>query len=310
MLVGERGPGLARLRRIVDAHHHLWDLGLNCYPWLQGPRQDPADVTGIGSLQDNYLVEDLRADTVGLPLRASVHVEAAHESSDPVRETRWLQCQSDTEGLPTAIVAAAVLEEPGVEEILDAHLEYPAVRGVRQMLDRNRFTGASEESALMEDPTWLRGLDLLVERGLSFDLQVLPSQLPTAARLAADYPSLVFVLNHGGYHVPASAENARQWRDGIAQVAGVPNVVVKASGYDVVDPTWGAGYRDYVTTLLDAFGVDRVMFASNFPVDRRTTTYTALVEATLAATSELTTEEVDCFFFSNAVRIYRLDVAT
>jgi predicted TIM-barrel fold metal-dependent hydrolase len=311
MLDGEHGPGPGRLRRIADAHHHLWDLGLNTYPWLLGSPQDPHDVTGIGLLQHNYLVADLRADTAGLPLRASVHVEAAHDPADPVRETSWLQSQSDAEGLPNAIVAAAVLEAPNVEALLERHLEHRAVRGIRQMLDRNPRTGASEESVLMDDPAWRRGLGLLAGRGLSFDLQVLPSQLATAARLAADFPDLVFVLNHGGYHVPASLESEQQWRDGIAQLAGVPNVVVKASGYDIVDPHWRVqGYRDYVTTLLDTFGVDRVLFGSNFPVDGRTTTYRGLINATIAATSALTAEELDRFFFANTVKIYRLELAT
>lgn len=310
MSAGERLLGQGRLRRFADAHHHLWDLAQNHYPWLAGPPQDPADVTGIGRLQHNYLVADLRADTAGLPLVASVHVEAAHDPADPVRETSWLQSQSDAEGLPSAIVAAAVLEAPDVESILDRHLEYPAVRGIRQMLDRNPHTGASEETTLLDDPAWRRGLGLLAPRGLSFDLQILPSQLHAAARLAADFADLVFVLNHGGYHVPGASQSEQQWRDGITQLAKLPNVFVKASGYDAVDPHWGArGYRDYLSTLLDTFGIDRVLFASNFPVDRRTTSYRALIESTLAATSALTAAELDEFFFTNAVKVYRLKTA-
>jgi predicted TIM-barrel fold metal-dependent hydrolase len=296
-------PAADGVARIADSHHHLWDLRVNRYPWLEGVAGE------AGALPRTYLVEDLQADAAGLPLVASVHVEAAHDRSDQIRETRWLQAQTDATGFPTAIVPAAVLEAADVADALDRHLQHGAVRGIRQMLDRDPDTGASEETTLMADDRWRHGLARLAPLGLSFDLQVLPSQLPEAARLAADFDETVFVLNHGGYHVAASPEQDRRWRRGIALLAQRPNVVVKVSGYDAVDPTWAApGYADYVQTLLEAFGIDRVLFGSNFPVDGLTTTYRVLVSATLEATSELTADEQDQFFFRNAVRIYRLEI--
>lgn len=302
-------PGPAHVRRIADSHHHLWDLGQNRYPWLQGEPEDPDDSGGVGMLQRDYLVEDLLADTEALPLMASVHVEAAHDPAEPVRETAWLQSLTDKTGFPTAIVPAAVLEAPDVSGVLAAHREYPAVRGIRQMLDRNPVTGASEETDLMDQAAWRRGLSLLAPAGLSFDLQVLPSQLGVAARLAADFGETVFVLNHGGYHVPASPEQHELWRTGIARLARQPNVVVKVSGYDAVDPSWARpGYADYVLTLLDAFGLDRVLFGSNFPVDRRTISYRDLVDATLSVTQQLTADERDRFFCRNTARVYRINI--
>lgn len=302
-------PGPAHVRRIADSHHHLWDLGQNRYPWLQGEPEDPRDPTGVGMLQRDYLVEDLLADTEGLPLMASVHVEAAHDPAEPVRETAWLQSLTDKTGFPTAIVPAAVLEAPDVSGVLAAHREYPAVRGIRQMLDRNPVTGASQETDLMDQAAWRRGLGLLAPAGLSFDLQVLPSQLGVAARLAADFGETVFVLNHGGYHVPASPEQYELWRTGIVRLARQPNVVVKVSGYDAVDPSWARpGYADYVLTLLDAFGVDRILFGSNFPVDRRTISYRDLVDATLSVTQQLTADERDRFFCRNTARVYRINI--
>ena len=138
---------------------------------------------------------------------------------------------------------------------------------------------------------------------------MLPSQLGVAARLAADFGETVFVLNHGGYHVPASPEQHELWRTGIARLARQPNVVVKVSGYDAVDPSWARpGYADYVLTLLDAFGVDRVLFGSNFPVDRRTISYRDLVDATLSVTQQLTADERDRFFCRNTARVYRINI--
>lgn len=176
------------------------------------------------------------------------------------------------------------------------------------MLDRDPVSGTSRDTALMDDPKWRRGFAQLAQLGLSFDLQVLPSQLDVAARLAANFGDIVFVLNHGGYHVPASARQRELWRRGVALLARQPNVVVKLSGYGAVDPSWAEdGYADYAHTLLDAFGTDRVLFGSNFPVDRRTISYPALVEATVRVTKELTADEHDRFFYRNTARTYHFD---
>jgi predicted TIM-barrel fold metal-dependent hydrolase len=291
--------------RLIDAHHHLWDLSAGRYPWLQGPPEDPTDPTGVGMLQRDYLVPDLLEDAAGLPSIASVHVEAAYDPADPVAETRWLQKVSNETGFPHAIVANAFLERSDVENQLDQHAQAPNLRGIRQMLDRNPWTGASEETSLFSDPSWHHGLSLLAERHLVFDMQVLPSQLREAARAAVDHPDVVFALNHGGYHVPYSEEAERLWRQGIAEIGQCPNVVVKASGYETVDPAWPQeGLDRYVEALLDAFDTDRVLFASNFPVDRRTISYRRLVEMNRIATRNLDDEDRDRFFFANAQRVY------
>jgi predicted TIM-barrel fold metal-dependent hydrolase len=300
------GPA-PEVTRVVDAHHHLWNLSAVRYPWLQGLREDAKDPAGVGMLQRDYLVPDLLSDAGEVPLVASVHVEAAADPADPVAETRWLQGVSDSTGFPHAIVANVALEADDAPVVLAAHLEHRNLRGVRQMLDRDPHTGASVETALMQDPRWLRGLARLAPLGLSFDLQVLPSQLNLAAEVAAAHPDLVVVLNHGGYHVPASAEAEALWRKGVRLLGAQPNVVVKASGYDTVDPTWPQqGVDDFLHVLLDAFGVDRVLFASNFPVDGRTIAYPQLVETTARALRSLDNDERDRVFYRNAIRTYRI----
>ena len=291
--------------RLIDAHHHLWSLSTGRYPWLQGPPEDPADPSGVGMLQRDYLISNLREDTSGLPLTASVHVEAAYDPADPVSETRWLQKVADESGFPQAIVANAFLERPDIEAQLSQHAAAPNLRGIRQMLDRNPWTGTSEETSLFSDPSWHRGLALLAERHLVFDLQVLPSQLRQAAHTAEQHADVIFALNHGGYHVPYSEEAERDWLRGIAEMAKCPNVVVKASGYETVDPSWRQdGVDRYVETLLTAFGPDRVLFASNFPVDRRTISYRRLIEMNRTATRHLGDEDRDRFFYANAQRVY------
>jgi predicted TIM-barrel fold metal-dependent hydrolase len=288
--------------RIIDAHHHLWAIaGPVRYPWLES-----ADAAGEpGPLHRDYLATDLVHDAGSLPLVASVHVEAAAEPADAIAETRWLQDQATAHDFPQAIVAHVNLARDDVDEQLDAQAQSANVRGVRHMLDRDLGTGRSQETQLMTDPVWRRGLARLGARDLVFDLQVLPSQLDVAARLADDFGDITFALNHGGYHVPGSSAMDALWRNGIERIGRCPNVVVKASGYDTVDPTWPQrGVDDYVGTLLSHFGADRVLFASNFPIDGLTISWPDLVEADLHAIRGLDAAERDAFFFGNAARVY------
>ena len=297
---------LSSIGRIIDAHHHLWSIaGTVSYPWLQAGDPD----VDRGPLQHDYLATDLRRDAESLPLVASVHVEAAAAPADAIAETRWLQRQADANGFPQAIVAHVTLERHDAEDQLDAQAQSPNLRGVRQMLDRDLRTGVSQETDLMTDPAWRRGLRLLAPRGLVFDLQVLPSQLDVAARLADDFGDITFALNHGGYHVPGSPQMDALWRRGIDRIGRCPNVVVKASGYDTVDPAWPqAGVDSYVAILLEHFGPDRVLFGSNFPIDGLTISWPDLVRADLHALHALGPAERDAFFFGNAARVYRPDI--
>ena len=123
-------------RKIVDAHHHLWDLDACNYPWLmaKGVRRffgDPAPI------QKNYLVQDLRHDARRFELEASVHVQVGVAPGDEVKETAWLQTVGDAEGLPSAIVAFCELDQPGAPAVIAEHMRYSRVRGVRQIIGRS-----------------------------------------------------------------------------------------------------------------------------------------------------------------------------
>jgi predicted TIM-barrel fold metal-dependent hydrolase len=293
--------------RIVDAHHHLWDLSGGRYPWLQGPREDPRDPSGLGGLQKDYLVKDFLDDVAGTPVTASVHVEAARLPAEAVAETRWAQSCADSSRFPQALVVAARLQLPDIKEQLSAHMESPAVRGVRQMLNWAPEQQVAERPDLMADPTWRRGLACLAEFGLSFDLQVFPHQLEEAAGIVAEYPETTFILNHGGYLLPDEPDLRTVWRRGLALLATHDNVVVKVSSYASVDPAMSVeGLRAFVDDIFSAFGPGRAMFASNFPVDGRYISYPDLIAAYAQVTQDLWEAERDAFFYTNAVRYYRL----
>ena len=114
----------------VDAHHHLWDLETNHYPWLT-PSPEGGPLPDFEKLCQNYLLADFRADCANQHIVKSVHVQAEHDEEDPVRETAWLQAVADDPascGFPHAIVAGANLERDDVEGVLVASGERDPVR--------------------------------------------------------------------------------------------------------------------------------------------------------------------------------------
>lgn len=286
---------------IVDAHHHLWDLDRNLYPWLRADPDPDAWVGDVTPIRRSYLVDEYLGEATACGVVRSVHVQAEWDPSDSIGETRWLQEVADRHGFPHAIVASARLEDPRVEHVLDDHLRYANVRGIRQMLDRDEGRG------LLERRDWQRGLSRLSGRGLSFDLQVTPDQLDAAAALARRNPDLVVVLNHCGMPRGRTEPALDQWRRGLRLLAEHPNVSAKISGLGMFDHAWTAeSIRPYVEDVFDAFGVERCMFGSNFPVDKLYSDYAALVDAMELLTSMLGPGERRAFFHDNATRVYRI----
>jgi len=149
---------------------------------------------------------------------------------------------------------------------------------------------------MMDDARWRAGYARLARLGLHFELQAPFSLLPEAARLARDYPDTTIVLNHAGL---PSASGAREWREAMAGLAACSNVAVKISGM-------GVPVREFVLGILELFGVERAMFASNYPVDSLRASFTTIYAGFEEITRGMAEEERRALFHDNAVRIYRM----
>lgn len=291
---------------ITDAHHHLWDLS-NHYPWLQesaGSLQVHGDDSAI---RRDYLVSDFLADVDGLAVRRSVHVEAS--PADPVAEVAWLQGVANNHGYPHAIVARALLDDPGIERQLERLVTYPNVRGVRHIVNWHEdpaLTFTSQRD-LLTSSAWRRGYAMLERFGLSFDLQLYPQQMPEATDLAMTFPGVQVVLNHTGMPLGPTSEAFEQWRAGMAELCKAPNVTVKISGLGMTDHHWTLeSIRPYVLETIELFGTERAMFASNFPVDKLYSTYSALYDAYDQLTGSFSRGEREQLFSKTAELAYRL----
>ncbi len=297
---------------MVDAHMHLWDLARISYPWLTPPL--PAGITGdVSPIARNYLLDDYLRDAAAHDSRVrvtkTVHVEAGANPADSLAETRWLQSIADSRGFPHAIVAHAELEKPTAAALLAEHAAHRNVRGIRQIINWHPDPAKTyTPRELLADESWHRGFALLARHGFSFDLQIYPAQMPAAARLAARHPHTQLILNHTGMPVDRDAAGIEAWRSGMRSLAAQPNVAVKVSGLAMLDWHWSCdSLRPFVLETLAIFGADRVMLASNFPVDRLFGTFAgfyAAYRSILAGSSEAERAQL---FARNAERIYRIE---
>lgn len=294
--------------KVVDPHVHLWDTERVSYPWLQEP--------GMAYSGDNRLLP--RKHDVGAFLSSAgnidvlmtVNVEAI--PADPLAEVQWLQSLADapeSRGHPHGIVASVDLSRPEASRVLEQLRTYRNVRGIRQILNvhtDSRYNYVARNYLL--ERQWRANLRELARHTWSFDLQLYPSQVPAALEVVSTNESLSFIINHAGMFVDRhSAHGYRDWRDGLHRLAARPNTAVKLSGFAMFDHHWTVeSFRPYILEAIDAFGTERCMFASNFPVDGLHSSYEALWSAYAQIVSGMSRGERNNLFMNNAIKYYRL----
>ena len=297
---------------IIDAHHHLWDIGVDRHPWLT-PRSE--ERTGLGDLtplRRNYLPDDYRRDAAGQNVVATVHVEAGWASEDCIGETRWLETLDKTRGIAERYVAHVPLASSDAPALIEAQASFPRVVGVRDILSWHPDPAKSfaVRGDIIDDSNWRAGLKRLAAHDLVFDLMVFPGQLGDAARLARDFPEQVFVLNHCGSPIDRDAEGMRIWRDGLTKLGRAPNVCIKISDLVAYDHDWTLeSLRPIVLHCFRSFGTARAMFASDFPVAGLYASFNAVFDAFKEITGDFSIDEQTAIFFGNANRTYRLGKA-
>lgn len=293
---------------IADAHHHLWDMR-DHHVWLHANPRVANFVGDYEAICQDYLSTDYLADAAGLPLVASVHVQAEFDPSNPVGETLWLTQQAEQTGFPMGIVGFADLSHPDVQTLLEAHAQFERFRGVRHMLNWDTVPGRSfaKHGDYMSSDDWRKGFALLARMGLRFDMQIWPNQMQEAAALVAEYPDARVALNHTGFPIDRDAESMEVWRSGMQALASNPNILVKISGLGMLDHNWTpASIRPIVLEAIEIFGPDRAMFASNFPVDKLYTDYATIFRAFSEITSDFTPAERSRLFAGTTIDFYDL----
>ncbi|SNB77886.1 Predicted metal-dependent hydrolase, TIM-barrel fold [Arboricoccus pini] len=295
---------------ILDAHHHLWDLGMRCHPWLASEAGDRGGLDGLEKLKRSYLVEDYRQDAARQNVVATVHIEAMWRPDEPGGETAWLDRLDKRQGVASRYVAGVALGEQGAAAQLEAEAAHPRVVSIRDILswDPDPSRSFARRGDLMSDPAWRSDLGRLAGLGLVFDMMVFAQQLPDAARLAADFPQQTFVLNHCGSPIDRSAEGMKAWRDGLRLLGRLENVHIKMSDLVGYDHDWTlSSLRDVALHCIDCFGPKRALFASDFPVAGLHATFDQVYDSFKEIVRDFTPAEQRALFYDNGRKLYGLN---
>ncbi|MFZ4808772.1 MAG: amidohydrolase family protein [Hyphomicrobiaceae bacterium] len=295
--------------RIVDAHHHVWDIERNYHPWLRDEPMIPFRYGNYAAIRKTYLPDDFRRDAAGFDLAGSVYVEAEWDHRDPIGETRWVHEIAAANGLPNAVVAQAWLDRDDAAEVLAAQAAFPLVRSVRHKPKSapNRSAAVRGAPGSMDCPKWRTGYARLAGHGLHFDLQTPWWHFEAAADLARDFPTTTIIVNHTGLPSDRSAEGLAGWRRAMQTLAACPNVRLKISGIGMPGQRWtpelnGGVVRDAIAI----FGAGRAMFASNFPVDGLVATYAEIFGGFDIITRDMSEADRRRLFVENACETYRI----
>ncbi|MCR9176028.1 MAG: amidohydrolase family protein [Alphaproteobacteria bacterium] len=296
---------------IIDAHHHLWDLERNYYPWLSDHPEPNFFLGDYTALKRRYMPDDYRGDADGFEIVGTVHVEAEWDRTDQVAETRWIHQVAAAHGMPNAVVGHVWLDDPEVESKLAAHVEYPLMRGIRS----KPVTAPAADAPFpdgprsLSDPAWREGYRLLGVHGLTYDLRVPFWHLSEAAFLIERHPEVPVALNHTGFPWDRSEDGLTAWRVEMTAIARIPWVHVKLSELGLKDAPWTVeSNRRVVLEALEIFGVDRCMWASNFPPASLRVGYREQLEGFLEILSPLTDAERRAVFHNNAKSFYRMEI--
>lgn len=295
---------------IVDAHHHFWDLARNYHPWLCHRPRIAFRYGDYEAICRDFLPDDYFALASPHQVVKTVMMEGEWDPRDPVGEARWASVLHARSGFPHAVVGQIWLDREDVGEVLREFQSMPLVRSVRhkpKAVTRAEHTAAYAAEGSMRDKRWRDGYALLAASGLMFELQTPWWHFAEAAELARDFPGVTIVVNHTGLPADRSEDGLRGWRNAMQWLAACPNVHLKISGLGEAGVAWTIERnRPVVRDALSIFGIERCMFASNFPVDSVVVTLDALFSGFKQMVAERSPRERLALFHDNAAALYGL----
>jgi L-fuconolactonase len=256
----------------IDSHQHYWRYDAAQYEWIDD---------SMSALRRDFLPPDAKREMDAQQVAGCVAVQA-RQSLD---ETRWLLDLADQYAFVRAVVGWIDLQGD-VDAQLDPFACRPALVGVRHIVQ-------SEPDGFLERPAFLAGMGRLERTGLTYDILVFARQLPAAAAFARRFPRQRFVLDHLG-KPDARGGQYQTWRRHLEAIAALPNVCCKLSGL-VTEADWRAWtpgqLRPYLDATLDAFGPERLMVGSDWPVCLVAASYAETLSLVRDAIGEYSTDE-------------------
>ncbi len=293
------------MQKIIDSHFHIWRR--QDQPWLVGPMV-PRIFGPYEAIRRDYPIEEFLADQNGSGVEKGVYVQTNWAREDFEKEVAFVTETAGRTGWPHAIVGYADMTVDDVRPQLDRLARYPLLRGVRMQLhwhETPAFRFASSADQVI-DPKVRANVRRLKDYGLSFDLQLFPSQMKDGLQLVGENPETNFILTHCGMLTAGDPSTVEAWKAGLRTLAQAPNANAKLSGLGTFahrnDPALIALIYD---AAIEIFGSERLMFGSNFPIEKLWTSHAELVAAHRAAVADRQPSEQANIFWNTAERVYR-----
>ena len=282
---------------VIDTHVHLWDTNRFSYPWL----------SDLPQLARPFVLEDYWQAAACAQIEAMVFMQCDAAPAQALAEAEWVRDLAQSDPRIKAIIPFAPLEQGDkCRAHLEAIQEIPLVKGVRRLIQPE----ADPEFCLQ--PEFIRGVRMLAEHDLSFDVCISHGQMAHAIEMARQCPEVSFILDHIG---KPDIKNgvAEPWSAQLGTLSNLPNVVCKLSG--MVTEADHEGWtkeqlKPYVDRVIECFGFDRVMYGGDWPVVTLAGTYGRWVGALDWALTGCASDELRKLFHDNAVRVYRLGQKT
>jgi L-fuconolactonase len=278
---------------IIDSHQHFWKLDLPFeYGWLHEPQHEP--------ICRDFLPTDLKTHLQATGVTKTVFVQTQHN----VEENRWVLEMTKDHDFIAGVVGWVDLASESCEEQLSEFLGNPKFVGIRHV------TQAEPDDNFIIRPDIMRGLKVLQKHQVPFDLLFFIQHLKHAATLATALPDLPMVIDHLS-KPKIKDQNINDWSLDLRRAAAFPNIYCKLSGM-VTEADWKnwkpADLKPYVDIALEAFGAERCMFGSDWPVCELAGSYETVFSTLQELTQTLSTSEQNLIFGETAQRFYRLQV--
>lgn len=277
----------------VDSHQHFWHYDPARHAWITDE---------MSAIRRDFLPDHYESECAANGVNASVVVQVDQTES----ETLFLLDLAERFPRIAGVVGWIDLRSPLVEERLRHFSQFKKLRGFRHIAQ------AEPDDRFLVQPAFLDGIAQLQAFNFTYDILVYPKQLPAAIELAARFPRQPFVLDHVAKPL-IKARTLEPWASHIKTLAQNPNVFCKLSGL-VTEADWQNwkpdDFRPYLDVVFAAFGPDRLMFGSDWPVCLVAASYAKVKQLIESYVSANAPEHTERIFGANAIRIYGLKAAS
>jgi L-fuconolactonase len=272
----------------IDAHQHFWIYNQREYEWI--------DET-MTSIRRNFLPAHLKPELEKNGFQGSVLVQVRQT----LEETRWLLELAEDNPFILGVVGWADLRSPQLREDLESFAGREKLVGIRHIVQ-------SERDDFLLQPDFLRGISMLEEFRLAYDILIYTKHLPAAAEFVSRFPRQRFVLDHLA-KPPVKSGAVDVWAHGIRMLATFRNVYAKVSGV-VTEADWkgwkAEDLHPYLDVAFECFGPGRLMIGSDWPVCTVAASYERVMSLVTDYLSGYTSEEREAVLGGNATEFWRL----